>query len=476
MAAAQKHIIERQELHVQMENVEDAFGFRNKLAELYHDVLAPRIENVLDEVSLKQTIRIDRLQIAVGNLSPAGWEDELVTRVISGLKDELELAKLSAKRQINLAVEEPDSERTTGKYNVNDWLFYYLDNGRLPWYISSQFSTTEIKSGLVNVDGDFLCNYLQQAGKYQLERVIYLLNEEELEQLLARIIPGVSQPDFHFILVYKRLFYSLLNLITQSKHAATKYFYLPLLMSLKEEHRSFLQSFLHYFTNYTTTDFDVEQKALKHQLIEMLQSIPPVDGIRLKDAVEEVMDMKSLEPDEDVQSKKAPAGTIYIHNAGLVLLHPFLLHFFRKLNLLMEEKFTNIDCRQRAVLLTQHLATGELEFAEHDLVLSKILCAVSIDMPVPLRLQLTEQEAIEAGELLQSVISQWTMNGVKVNNSLEGLRSSFISRNGKLTCNGSDWKLLVEQQPYDMVLSSFPWGIAIIRHSWMNGMLWVDWA
>jgi hypothetical protein len=68
------------------------------------------------------------------------------------------------------------------------------------------------------------------------------------------------------------------------------------------------------------------------------------------------------------------------------------------------------------------------------------------------------------------------MNGVPVNKTVEGLQKSFLQREGKLVRQDKDWILQVEQKPFDMVLASLPWSIGIIKNTWMEGMLWVEWT
>jgi hypothetical protein len=51
-----------------------------------------------------------------------------------------------------------------------------------------------------------------------------------------------------------------------------------------------------------------------------------------------------------------------------------------------------------------------------------------------------------------------------------------LQREGKLVQQDKDWVLQVEQKPFDMVLASLPWSIGIIKNTWMEGMLWVEWT
>jgi len=89
---------------------------------------------------------------------------------------------------------------------------------------------------------------------------------------------------------------------------------------------------------------------------------------------------------------------------------------------------------------------------------------------------LSEEEINEAADLLTQIIGLWTMKGLRVNNNINGLRESFLQRQGRLSSHEKDWLLHVEQKAFDMVLSSLPWSISIIKNNWMEGMLWVEWA
>ena len=74
--------------------------------------------------------------------------------------------------------------------------------------------------------------------------------------------------------------------------------------------------------------------------------------------------------------------------------------------------------------------------------------------------------------MLGSVIEHWV---ILKNTSIEGLRESFLQRNGKLTFANNEWLLQVEQKPYDMLLQSLPWNIGFIKLAWMNQILITEW-
>ena len=173
---------------------------------------------------------------------------------------------------------------------------------------------------------------------------------------------------------------------------------------------------------------------------------------------------------ESVYGEETVKEGIYIKNAGLVLLHPFLSRFFENL------KISDSDILlqpHKALCLLHFLATGQTTMPEYELVLPKILCQMPFTAPVPLRVPLAESELEEANTLLNAVIGHW---GALQNTSTEGLRNTFLLRNGKLTKKeDGDWLLQVEMQSFDILLDQLPWGFSMIKLPCMKQMLWVEW-
>jgi hypothetical protein len=145
---------------------------------------------------------------------------------------------------------------------------------------------------------------------------------------------------------------------------------------------------------------------------------------------------------------------------------------------LTDEKnnFKDEASHQKAVLVSQYLVSGEVNISEETLALNKIICGYPLEEPIIRELQFSELDINEAKNLLAQIVLAWKMNGVPVNKTIEGLQESFLQREGKLVQQDKDWILQVEQKPFDMVLASLPWSIGIIKNTWMEGMLWVEWT
>lgn len=163
---------------------------------------------------------------------------------------------------------------------------------------------------------------------------------------------------------------------------------------------------------------------------------------------------------------------IDVENAGLVLLWPYLSQFLGQFDLLADNTFVDDTAASRAIHLLQYLVTGAEETPEYLLPLNKVLCGWDMDKPVRKKIDLSDPEKAEAEKLLNMLISHW--KALK-KTSIAGLRSSFLQRNGILTEMDARWKLQVERKAYDLLLEHLPWGISMIKLSWMEKMLLVEW-
>jgi len=176
---------------------------------------------------------------------------------------------------------------------------------------------------------------------------------------------------------------------------------------------------------------------------------------------------------DDGSNKPHPdaAEGLYIANAGLVLLHPFLPRLFQVLDMTDGDAITQPD---RALCLLHFLATGQSAAPEYELILPKVLCNIPLTMPVTSGINLSAKETEEAEALLAAVIRHW--DALK-NTGINGLRGTFLLRAGKIVLrDDGDWLLHVENQAYDILLEQLPWGMGAIKLPWMNTMLWVEWT
>ena len=163
---------------------------------------------------------------------------------------------------------------------------------------------------------------------------------------------------------------------------------------------------------------------------------------------------------------------LYIQNAGLVILGPFLPRFWTTLELLEANQFTGVEAAQRASLILQYLVDELLDTVESSLSLNKILCGLDPSVTLPAELVLTAAERSECAGLLGAIVQNWSILG---STSIAGLRTTFIERPGVLHRHHDGWLLQVEHQTHDILLDQLPWSIRVFKLPWMTEILHVEW-
>lgn len=166
-------------------------------------------------------------------------------------------------------------------------------------------------------------------------------------------------------------------------------------------------------------------------------------------------------------------STIACSNAGLVLLFPYINRFFEQVGLVAHEEFASPAARTTAVMALHWLATGNLAMPPEELlVLPKLLCGVDLSEAVNWNEELPELIQTEGQELLEAIIGHWA---VLQNTSPDGLRQSFLQRNGTLRLQDDNYMLQVEESGVDVLLNSVPWGFRHYRLPWMRRHLITEW-
>lgn len=164
--------------------------------------------------------------------------------------------------------------------------------------------------------------------------------------------------------------------------------------------------------------------------------------------------------------------SLYIHNAGLVILAPYFNRFFTMLDMLDGKEFIDEEAAVRAVLLLEYLASGQTESPEHRLAFNKVLCGLPINTPVPESIELSEQEIEVSAQLLNAILQNWDKMS---SSTVDNLRASFLLRDGRLLDQPDNWSLTVENKGFDILLSFLPWTISLVSLPWMAKRLEVSW-
>jgi hypothetical protein len=505
-------------LHVEVRGTEsDGLSLQRSLPGLCQHWLIPAIDRALEDCApASGHLSIERLEIDIGALSLENMEHDLAVMVSQALEKILrEQAKLSSQFAISDIFGQ--IQHKTEPQAINEAFVYFLETGSLPWsfrlpagssleqvilaswqailsssenfYVATEtymrvLASATVRRRLVRqfspvLLADFLA-LLSPAGKRIMDEVIPLLHSSDefpadtkhFEQLLWETV---------FARVAARKVMSSVELIDETWDALPR----P-----AADHAALL-NVLERFRPLMTHQASVTANRLNKMDTGALDRLKPGFPRHTKRGSSGQVEPGSsnfVEPGSPRHpsplspklfesqntsisvSQHPDAGEgLFIDNAGLVILHPFLPQFFAALGIAAEDKLLQPE---RALGLLHFLTTGQCIAPEYELVLPKILCNMPLGAPVDSDMALTAAEQAEAAALLQAVIRNWQ---ALRNTSPDGLRGEFLLRPGKMSVRNDDWLLQVESRTCDILLEQLPWGIAMIKLPWMAKMLWVEW-
>ena len=478
MRANNQHIIQKQTIEIEFENIDDSFGVQDRVVQGFYENLQPRMEILLDEMFGKeQYVSIDKLEIDCGPLSMENWEQEFATQAILKLKEGL--IQLNKK-----SVDSNEFEETTAA----ETFFFFLETGFLPW--NKRINTISELEQLIKVD-DKITMRLKKLILHKpnvAKRIASMFSEEFIAKLttaftdnknqeaesLSAIIEIVNARE-SFETRHNRNEKQLINEAILIVFASENY---------NDPELEFFTLLLSKVKNNDDLKAEISKITRKLRVQSGKQSLENEDNLETVDRINQETALRlvsaTLINHRSVPGSQKPIlestkqdETIYITNAGLVLLHPFIPALFGHLKLVKGNAWIYQASVYKAVLAMQFMVTGKDETEEFDLVLNKILCGIDNEEVVPTTILPDEETKTECDVLLMEVIKHWD---VLKNTSIDGLREGFLQRSGKLSRVNDGWLLQVEQKAIDVLLNHLPWGIGIIKLPWMNEMLHVEWT
>ncbi|HWN69395.1 MAG TPA: contractile injection system tape measure protein, partial [Haliangium sp.] len=164
---------------------------------------------------------------------------------------------------------------------------------------------------------------------------------------------------------------------------------------------------------------------------------------------------------------------LYVDDAGLVILWPFLDRFFLHAGLLdQDRRFAGEQAPMQAIALLSQLASEDPEPPEFRLPLAKLLCGLPPEAGFALERPLAPEQLDECERLLAAVIGHAS---ILRDMPVASFRATFLQRTGVLSVRDGAWLLQVERQSHDLVLDRFPWSWSWVRLPWMPDPLRVEW-
>ncbi|SOD92829.1 contractile injection system tape measure protein [Spirosoma fluviale] len=480
------HIIRQQYLHVDLNGTEsDGMALQRQLSDVCQHWLIPAIERVLDRCApLDGHLIIDRLDIDAGALNLDRLEQDITGLVEQALEQALRVQTPPAGQ----TQAQPVSvvARKTNRQTVFDAFIHFLTTGTLPWSFrlppDKTLEETLFDAWQTEPESETNQSLFNQAVRSVLsavfirQRLTRQFSDVFLTELLARLTP-----------VGEATTTSLLNMLNEVYPR-------PTTMALFER-GLWETAFTHAAADTLISGYLLVREtwlatpeSASDELARVLEQYwpgvtqPTSRPTRPPEPNTTERNLDGLVPEQHTAIQKIVNYTpalprpfetregMYIDNAGLILLHPFLVQFFTALGIAADGQ---LQKPERALCLLHFLTTGQFVAPEHELLFPKLLCNVPFETPVEADVILTPNEREEADGLLEAVVHHWE---ALRNTSPDALRGTFLIRPGKLTLRpDGDWLLQVESQPYDILLDQLPWGISMVQLPWMDRLLHVAW-
>ena len=515
------HIINKQIINLALDSDEQAHQIQEKAKGLYYDKVLPKLDELFARLSPNGKVyRFNRLEVDLGQVRPENLEEAFVAR-LPMLLEEIILEKTNNLKFPATGTDELKTGSEEG--SLFEAFIHYLKTGLLPWWFSDK--DVDLPENLFmevagQLQGDHL-KTLESTLKIPLAkaRMVRQFSVPFIDKLLkqfpgprsyldAEIDKQKETKQFSTILsiLINEALYALKEMsIDEDIQGKVRLTILEALLGETSARKMFplasigykltpetqvlvegsvqamvnvllgegykQKDIVHLFTGAanilpenTLTGLWIEQYLKDDQVADKV--LAGVDKVLLKETKEEKVF------DEDTGVGNLLEEGIYINNAGLILLWPFLKPYFSSLGLLQNENFKTQEAKERAVLLLHYVVTGKQTCPEQGSVLNKVLCGQPVHFPVFNQLKVTENEKGETNKLINTAIEQWGAIG-KV--SVTGFRGSFLQREGKLQLTDSGWNLKVDRKSYDLLLDRLPWMISMIKLKWMDKVLYVDW-
>lgn len=493
-----RHRVQRQIVELAVGTIGDAPAVHRELSRPFWDRAAPELERIFDGFAgPEELLRLDRLEIDLGNIDGPGWQLEFRRKVIEELSRSLaELTPVSKPREAATGSESPAAE---------SWrqFVFFLIHGRLPWWAPKPAG--DWIDTLLKPSGTVAWNSLHEAVTSNLNaraRLIHHAGDEFLDALitqwrgpryaaiaLGRWTPKALSPEARRR--WRREFWSaVIDWFSAGGSGSPRGGpeLVHRLLTLRHGHLS-ASGLGARAGAWPSRDAEAEvsvptahdedlpapwREWLVARGDESIRAVLPetqTDAGRLSPRAPVPSPAPERVSARDSGGRVIEDEAIYVEGAGAILLHPFFERLFREGGLLAERTFRHKLARDRAVTLTGLLTFGRADVSEYELVLPKAICGAPCEEPLEL-VELDEEDHAACDALLHAVLRHWT---ALRSSSPAWLRQQFLLREGKIERVDSGYLLTIERRAQDVLLTRLPWGCGVIALPWLAERIFVRW-
>lgn len=488
------HLIKKQIIEIKLERSLNYYTIQQKLSDQYWNEIIPVLERSFNKVSNEDEIfEIDQLELDLGIVNSEKLNDnEWVEEIKKKIEEQIAIITNPASPHYSIR---PIKRRIGAFWQ---WL-YYMDHGFLPWNnkgvnelwyqdiieaIAVDITCHKIVKERIQLDSEFLKRLIGQHADGFLNTLIEIITARK-QQYLPDFLDELKQLNKHLAAINSgfendlelrnRLWKYLLKWAVSDKPG-----------DVSELHNLLVKTYIYEkqltedISDFTAAKLPITGSLIRKYSLELkehfYQKRHEVESFINQMAKHDKIGSTIADEAERIKASLEKASIleegIYIMNAGVILLHPFLKSFFSRLELIKDGSFIDKGAQLLAMHLIHFLATGSMQPKEYELVLAKILCGYPFEETIDIVELIDLRMKEESESLLKAVIDQWE---ILKNTSQEGLREGFLQRPGKLITRNGNMYLQVEKNSIDILLDYLPWSISIIMLPWMKDILRVEW-
>lgn len=500
MIKTKRHIINKFFLEVNTTSKEQAYAIKDNLNQFLKEEVFPELEAYfgnIEKTMHASGIRIEKLNIDL-NLKEGFKYSELKEKIVAEVGKTI-LEKIDG--EITTGVSGEGIDQSDGLFlGVTNTLvksfFFFLEKGTLPWWDTTTDATFLSDSTVLQEvisTSEFPRIFHEKIKVATLQkRLIKQFSDEAIKEILlgtnqtyqdqTNIISQILNDELLVLFENMNssqrveLWTSILSFF-QTKdntkfHSALQVYQKAPGKELGAQYSLWLEKTIAMLDTYPrttkTSDQDTSESVEKDNVIEV--SIGEVEE-RLDLHKKEDFDTAKEVQEELLQDEILPKeeDSYYINNAGLILIHPFINHFFEHCELIEEN---TIRDKELAVHLLHYVATKKEQQPEYLMIFEKFLCNIPIHQPITRKYSLTKKQKDQANDLMAAVLQNW--EAIR-DSSNDLLRNEFLQRPGKLILSDKNPKLIIERKTQDILLDRLPWNMSVVKLPWKEKLIFVDW-
>lgn len=203
----QRHVVGRQIMEVTVPDQDWAHQVHNQMSRISRQRIVPLLDRICSElVASDQIVRIQRLEIDLGILEADSLEQDLVSRIGDSVRNAL-------LKELKISTQGERADRAElQEYSHIELLYYYLQQGALPWWADNEQHTVldDALSFLLTKAPRSVRRLLDKVlrSETQTDRFIETFNDQQIVQTVQLVVDTRSEGNTNLTLLSELLPYA----------------------------------------------------------------------------------------------------------------------------------------------------------------------------------------------------------------------------------------------------------------------------